>query len=227
MNFKTFLLGAAFAVSSAGANAALVTYTDETTFDAAVGSLSAIENFDSATAGLIAQSGATFGGLTVSWENGSGSNMSVFVTDNDYSSFDSEVPAPFSTSQHLGWAEDSEYLNGSGTLGPTITLTFAQAQSAVGFFIYDTDGTDEYLLDVDGVNVAFPLASSFSGSTFFGVQDTTSTFTTLTLTSTSPGGFVETFGIDNISYSEVSEPSTLALLALGLFGAGYRLRKTK
>ena len=217
---KLSILASAAALSvSAVSHAALISTTDQAAFNAGVVGLSSvIETFDSATPGIINQAGQAFPNFTVSWVNGTGSNMAVYITDN---TFAGAQFAPFTSSQHLGWAEDSELFNGSGTNGPTVTITFDSAISGVSFDWYDTDSTDEYLLSVDGNNVSFPSATSFDGSTFFGVFDDSSVFTTLTFTSTSPGGFVEEMGLDNLTIygqqrAAVPVPATFGLLGLGL-----------
>ncbi len=171
------------------------TYQSLLDFQAASSQLS-LEDFSSFTPGAFPESLANdLGDFSVSWEDGAGSNgMAAYIAPNPFSAAEH---APFTTSQYLGWSEVSPYSSGSGTIGPTVTLIFDTAITAVGFDFLDSDFSDEYALSIDGTVV--PGLFSGDGVGFFGVTSETA-FTTLTFTSTVQGGVVEAFGVDNLRY---------------------------
>lgn len=221
------LLLACLAISQTG-NAAPTFYTNSASFSTATLGYSFItEDFTTATPGDLAfNTPLAFNGFSVTaTQNLSTSNdmgLAIYPSGNA-----SSQHAPFTTSQYLGWAEDTPYKNGFGVYGPTITFNFTSALQAISFNFLDADNTDEYYLLVNGVAVgsAFPaFATTNDAAFFFGIIDPAGinslTFTTNT---TSPGGLVEEFGIDNIKLSNipattVPTPTALWLLGVGLLG---------
>lgn len=140
--------------------------------------------------------------------------------------------APFTSSQYLGWAEDTPFKNGSGSYGPTVTLDFATSITAISFDFLDSDSTDEYHLFINGIDIGalFPsVSSSFDSAFFFGITDLAGISSiAFSAETTSPGGYVEEFGIDNINIAaanDVPEPTTITLLGLGFAGFIFSRKK--
>ena len=216
-------------ITSISAQAGLITYTDEAAYNGATNGLTfAVEDFESYSAGLLTKgSQHSFNGFSAQADdNNTGSNNEGFEIYP--SGFAGAEHSPFTTSQYLGWSEDTPNFNGSGTYGVTVSLSFASPLQAIAFDFLDSDRTDEYNLFVNGVNVTSFLSSSssYDGSFFFGLVDTVGiTSVVFSADSTSPGGFTEEFGIDNVRTStltSVPEPSTLAIFGLALFGLASR-----
>lgn len=105
-----------------------------------------------------------------------------------------------------------------------VQLTFDEAISAFGFDWRNTDSTNDAMeLIVDGQIFNFGPAQQ---SGFYGVIATDGTFSTAGFSDTAGGGAVLSSGfIDDIRYSTIPTPTTLALFGLGLAGLGFVLRK--
>ena len=220
------------ATSSFTSQASLITYTDEMAYNNATSSLIfAIEDFESASVGLLTKDTQhNFTGFSVqASDNNTGSNNEGFeVYPNG---FTGAQHSPFTTSQYLGWGEYTPNFNGFGTYGVTVSLSFASPLEAIAFDFLDSDSTDEYNLLVNGVNVTSFLSNgtSYDGSFFFGLVDTAGISSVVfSADSTSPGGFTEEFGIDNVrtaTLTSVPEPSTIAIFGLALIGLASRKLK--
>ncbi|MEO0400275.1 MAG: VPLPA-CTERM sorting domain-containing protein [Pseudomonadota bacterium] len=213
---RNVVFGAAFAMTAPSAYAATVTFTDRVAFEAAAGGVQT-EDFSSQTVGLLAENTANggFNGFTVTWSDVSGSNMGVGIDDPGFDN-------------RLAWGEDL-FFNGSGQVGPTITLEFDAPILAIGFDWFDDDTTDVYSLTVGGETfVNGPFDSNGSGDGFFGLVSDVG-FSTLVFTSTAQGGFVRPFGVDNIAYAlepnVVPLPAGLPLLLTGLAGLSFAGRR--
>ncbi len=206
------------------AEASIQTFTNQASFATATNSLSfSAQDFSSVPTGLLTKNTAhNFGAFTASATDVPGNDMFFYVANG----FGGAEHAPFTTSKHLGWGERSPIPaspNGFGQFGPTITIQFNSPQNAVSFQFLDSDSTDEYRLSVDGDAVNnFPATITSNDSAFFfGVVDTMNPFSTLTFSTptTSPGGFVEEFGIDDIQFAAIptsgNVPEPTALLVWG------------
>ncbi|GAB4161766.1 MAG: hypothetical protein Tsb009_38980 [Planctomycetaceae bacterium] len=219
-----------FGLCVANVNAGIMTFTNQGAFNAATsGSSFTLQNFNSATPGNLTKGvNHNFGGFTARADGGGTS--SFYIAPNPFTG--AQHP-PFTASQHLGWAEDGPFSNGSTFFGPTITITFDNPQSAVSFDFLDSDGTDEYRLFVDGTEVSFPSAISDTDQAFFfGITNDMGGITELQFTTqgTNPGGFVEEFGIDNIRFAEavVPEPASIAVWSLILLvGASFIVLRSR
>ena len=221
--------------ASQATNAMPVFHTTQGSFDSATVSLSfSTEDFTSASPGdLSFGTTHSFNGFTASAaQNTTNSNnmgLAIFPSPHLGSQH-----APFTSSQYLGWAEDTPFKNGSGNFGPTVTLSFSSPITAISFDFLDSDGTDEYHLFVDGQNsgASFPSFSSGTDSAFFfGITDLAGISSiAFSADSTSPGGFVEEFGIDNVNIaanSAVPVPAAVWLMGSALLGlAGFKRKKS-
>lgn len=200
--------------------AAIITYTNQAAWEAAVSGTILVETFNGQAvrnfASTISESG--FNGFSLSGiENGESVGIRTGATSGNIDG-----------SQFLGWQ------NGDGNAGPTINFNLTSPASAFAFNWFDTDPTDEYELLIDGVSYFNPPFSTGTGGGFFGIVNTSGTFSTATIRNAigqSPGGFVDPFGVDNVRSVQseaVPEPATLAMWGLGALGcviAKYRRRK--
>lgn len=220
------------AVSSFTSQASLITYTDEMAYNSATSSLTfAIEDFESASVGLLTKATQyNFTGFSAQAnDNTTGTNNEGFEIYP--SGFSGAEHSPFTASKYLGWSEDTPNFNGSGRYGVTVSLSFASPLEAIAFDFLDSDSSDEYNLLVNGVNVTSFLSNgtSYDGSFFFGLVDTAGISSVVfSADSTSPGGFTEEFGIDNVrtaTLTSVPEPSTIAIFGLALIGLVSRKLK--
>lgn len=132
-----------------------------------------------------------------------------------------------------GTIDGTDFLSWGGInthIGPTFTFEFDDAITAFGFDYNDSDGSDRYGI-VLSTGEAFdaPPFARFTGSGFFGLRSNTA-FTSVTFRlANTPGGILETFGIDNVrsgtNPAAVPEPSSWALMIAGFGLAGMGLRR--
>ncbi len=181
--------------SAVTAQAAVTTYTDQSTWAAAAGS-SSVETFESAA------TGNTVGPTTYTK---SLTDFSIAVTlpdSSDYADvYSSSGAASLGSGNYFGWSGNAT--GGSSPTGePTFIITFAAARKAVAFDWKNTDGSDYYKVVIDGVTYTQPpLTPSSSG--FWGIVSDTS-FTTLSFSAVYTGGVVSAMGIDNVRYGAAS-----------------------
>jgi hypothetical protein len=209
MAFAGLVLGV-----SGFANAALIIYTDSTLFESSAGTLS-IEDFTSESLGYSTSNySAVYDGFTLSSiANGDNSgilnsNIAPRATRN------TAIGNDFFGQNFYGWG------NGNGGLGPQTNFSFSAGIVAFGFDFFNADFSDSYNIAINNLVVA---TIAIDGTGFFGVIATGENITSASITNLSTGGFVGTAGLDNIRVtSEVPEPSTLAIFALGLMGLASR-----
>lgn len=224
-------------VSSLPIQAAITTYSNNGSFSTASLALGAaattLENFGSESPGLLPMdTPVSFNGFTASASNVGADDMGFYVASNNYAG---AQYAPFTSSQYLGWGEESEFGGHNGGLAPDITLTFGPNVRAFGFDYLDSDSTDETRIFVNGIEIGLggngdaftPTTNlSFRGVTYYGIVSDTDILT-VEFKGTGPGGFVDAQGIDNIQIvTIVPEPSSTALLGLGAAGLLLRRRRS-
>ena len=200
---------------TSSAQAAFVTYTDRASFQAALGTFQT-ETFNSSAVQTFGNpfNVSGFNGFSLSGSTG-GDNIGIRT---------GSTAGNIDGTQFLGWQQ------GNGGLGPVINFNLSQPVNGFGFDWTDTDPTDEYELSIDGTNFFNPPFSSGTGRGFFGVISDSGPFTTATIrnaTGQGPGGFINPFGVDNVTTSSASvivstvpAPAGLVLLgsAMPVFG---------
>ena len=103
-----------------------------------------------------------------------------------------------------------------------ITLTFATGIQAFGAYITGLQLNSEVVTFNDGTSQTITLTNYGSGAQFFGFTDAGKSITSIVLDTRNPSNLLGDFiGLDDVRYvnvPSVPEPSTYALLALGLAG---------
>lgn len=235
-NFSSSLAAVSFflLVISSSSRATLTVYTDQASWQAAVGTASvSVETFSSSTTGNFA---STFGplpfaGFTLS---GSANGDRIGIQTGSIASGGSDTPIPssFVGQNYLGWG------NGDGQTGPTTTFAFANGTSAFGFNWFNTDVTDNYQIVITStsgttnryVSPPFTFASSVASTGFWGIVATNGEkITGATISTNAFGGYVSDAGIDNVrvSPSTVATPViTSATSATGRLGQAFSYQIT-
>jgi hypothetical protein len=206
------------ALTSPASNAALVTYTDQAAFMAALPGTATTLDFESVTAPFIINSGDTLDGITFNYNFGPGQQVDMQVSSSTETGY-----ATTSGTNFLGTTDADIFLDGDD-----FTMDFAAA-SAIGLYIitaetpnftlFDDDiqltaGGGKALLDVDAVQSTL---SDDSLVYFIGLINTTGNFTTASLlTHNSSEGFL--YNIDDITTSAVPLPGAFWLFGSGLAG---------
>jgi len=204
INFKIFLgvacLIAVFNVQQAHAQ---MVFPDRTAFDSAYSTASA-QNWDSFANGTVIANGTTLNGITYQ----TNSSNSALVTSAWLSS---------SAPNGLGETGDTYFTSDS------ITFTFSQPLSAFAIDIntYATNHGDITATLGNGsvIDSTFDPFPGFNTGEFLGFSDTSS-FNSVTIEDPSPGdGYtLDTLMYANAPKSAVPEPTTVALMIVGLMG---------
>ena len=199
------------------AQASLTTFTDLSSWSAAAGSSGVLEDFNNQTTESFGSTYAyagtpnPFEGFTLSGElNGGTAGI-----------FDGTLIGNIDGTTYLGW-NDREQLGGDMTANgaPTMTFNFDNPVTAFAFQWTDTDGTDEYEVNIGGTLFSDPPFGDQGSHTpitgFWGVVETdpANAFTTAVFTLKETGGGLREMGIDNVrtvANPAVPEPSSLAV----------------
>jgi hypothetical protein len=218
---ESHLLGAVCACvmiySSSASNAALIAYTDQSNFMAALTGTSITLDFDSLATPTIINSGDTIGGITFAY-NFSGTDM-VVTDGNQFGG-----GGPYNTtsgSNFLGtddadiFQDDDDFALSFGAAN-AIGMYFITAEEP-GTSIFDDDiqltaGSATALLDVDDLQLTLGDGALVF---FLGLIDTTGTFNSASITSpNSSGAFL--YNIDDITTSAIPLPGAFWLFGTGL-----------
>jgi len=184
--------------------AAITTYTDLATYQAALSGTEAIEDFNSATVGNFAdpinETGFNYFRITGSTD---GDNVGIFPGTGG---------GNIDATQYLGW-------NGSGS-GPTYNFIFNAIVTAFAFQWRDTDFSDVYGLRVIVNSVpsewSNPPFLTNTGTGFFGViSDDPFTQATIYNVAGAAGGLINDFGLDNFRMEPVLSVTTDAVSNIG------------
>lgn len=206
---KSRLLGtlcsAAVVFASSISNAALVTYTDQAAFMAALPGPANILDFDSLFAGTTIADGGTVDGITFNYDFGGGQMQ---VSD----AFDTTSPPNYLGTDDAGVFQD----------GDDFDLSFVPV-NAIGMFFITADEMfdDDITLSAAGTSVGLSVADAGSDvgdggiPYFLGIIDDTNPFTTASITTIGGGFFL--YNVDDI-VTAVPLPGALWLFGSGLFG---------
>jgi hypothetical protein len=201
---------AALALMSGGAQASLVVYTNQANWEAAVGGYS-VEAFDDEPLGTLAIGSNAFDGFSINTAL-NGSNSENFNA--------------------VAGGGDSFNINGTNfarldfDLSDAVSVVSLVFDSAINAFAADwvsTTNVGGLTATVNSDTLAFNSFLTSPGTGFLGFV-ASAPFTQLNfgLSGTTDN---EAFGMDNVRFGAVPEPTTLALMGLGVAGIGYRRRK--
>jgi len=188
---------------SGRAVAAPVIYTDRAAFNLAAGGGLSFESFES---NPISGATVTYGNLSFKETFGTVDHFTNTALVNFFS-------AATTDGQNSIWYDDND--NSVSTL----TFGLASPVTALGF---DITASENNTVAIGGdLNSSINLTANTPS--FFGIIDTTTPFSNVTITA----GGGPNVGFDAVAYGRaIPEPSTLALLGLGLSGAAlFALRK--
>jgi hypothetical protein len=217
------------------ASAALISFQDRASFDAAISGWSANQtNFESAAAGDMygAGAGPAGSGFTLAYTSGSGSGLTPTVSEQFWTT---------SGVRYLG----TDNPDSAFEAGDSLTFTFTNAMQAFGLYVIGTGDIGEGditltsgLASIGNASVAQMTDSAGSFAYFLGfVSSDASTFNSVTLHNLTPGD-TRLLGIalDDVILAlddgrdpptGIPEPGTLWLALVGMlaFGTAWRRRR--
>ena len=208
------LCAAAVVFASSISNAALVTYTDQAAFMAALPGPASTLDFDSLASGTTIANGGTVDGITFNYNFG---GVSMVVTDgNQFGG-----GGPFDTtsgSNFLGTDDSDIFLDGDD-----FDLSFAPV-NAIGMFFITADVMFDDDITLTGGGASVGLSAADAGADlgdggipyFLGIIDDTNPFTTANITTIGGGFFL--YNVDDITTAVVPLPGALWLFGSGLLG---------
>lgn len=204
---------------SSASNAALVAYTDQSDFMAALTGTSTTLDFDSLTTPTIINSGDTLDGITFTYNFGS---TDMVVTDGNQ--FGGGGPYDTTSGSNFLGTDDADIFLDDDDF----TLSFGAA-NAIGMYFITAEEPGTSIFDNDiqltaGLGTAFLDVGNVQATLgdgalvfFLGLIDTTGTFSSASIdTPNSSGAFL--YNIDDITVSAVPLPGALWLFGSGLIG---------
>jgi hypothetical protein len=201
---STVCLGTAFIGAMGTANATPMFYNNMATFNAAAAGITlSTDSLDSRPTGTLPSSA---NGITIST-----TNNGIITASPSYAS---------GHAVHL-----TTQSSGTG-----VTFAFSTAINAFAIDVWDLGTVGSTIFTValsSGGSMVYNLTDAVNGlQSFYGVIDSMTSFTSVTLTNSDGGDVVE---FDNVKYgtapSIIPEPRTLALFGIGLAGLGYARRR--
>ena len=201
--------------------AALISYTDETTWSNTVGVASGTENFDSFT------TDTTFQNTTISVNN-----MQITCEPGSNGQETNKIDTERFYANSVFTSNDTSYLLGDLFGSQTIRVDFDTAVTAWGADFRSISNPDRntaiHVYDVSD-NLLGTLETKVGGvNSFYGFSfDANEMAKYLVFENT--GTIADSFGMDNVKFvtkeANVAEPLSIGLLGLGFAGIGFARRK--